>query len=49
MSVRDPGVMASRSPHRINPIGLSLVRLDRVVGDTLYLSGIDLIDGVLHV
>lgn len=39
------GTFASRSPHRPNPIGLSLARLERVDGDTLYLSGIDLIDG----
>jgi tRNA-Thr(GGU) m(6)t(6)A37 methyltransferase TsaA len=39
------GVFASRSPHRPNPIGLSLARLESVDGDTLYLSGIDLIDG----
>jgi len=39
------GVFASRSPHRPSPIGLSLARLERVEGDTLYLSGIDLVDG----
>ena len=39
------GVFASRSPHRPNPLGLSLAKLDRVEGDTLYLSGIDLING----
>jgi len=39
------GVFASRSPHRPNPLGLSLAKLVRVEGDTLYLSGIDLIDG----
>lgn len=39
------GVFASRSPHRPNPIGLSLARLEKVEGGTLYLSGIDLIEG----
>lgn len=39
------GVFASRSPHRPNPVGLSLVKLVRVEKDTLYLSGIDLVDG----
>jgi len=39
------GVFASRSPHRPNPLGLSLARLEKVEGDTLYLSGIDLING----
>lgn len=39
------GVFASRSPHRPSPLGLSLTKLERVEKDTLYLSGIDLIDG----
>lgn len=39
------GVFASRSPHRPSPIGLSLAKLERVEGDTLYLSQIDLVDG----
>ncbi len=39
------GAFASRSPHRPNPLGLSLAKLERVEGDTIYLSGIDLING----
>lgn len=39
------GVFASRSPHRPNPIGLTLAKLDAIVGSTLLLSGIDLLDG----
>ena len=39
------GLFACRTPHRPNPIGLSLVRLERVEGDTLYFMGADLIDG----
>lgn len=39
------GVFATRSPHRPCPLGLSLVRVDRVSGDTVYVSGIDVIDG----
>lgn len=42
---RRMGVFATRSPHRPNPIGLSLVRLDAVLDDTLELSGVDLVDG----
>lgn len=38
------GVLASRSPHRPNPIGLTLARLERVEGDRIFLSGVDLID-----
>lgn len=39
------GLFASRSPHRPSPIGLSLARLVKVEGDTVHLSGIDLVDG----
>ena len=39
------GVFATRSPHRPCPIGLSLVKIDRIVKDTIYLSGVDLVDG----
>jgi len=45
---RRVGVFASRSPFRPNPIGLSLVRLERMEleqGVRLHLSGIDLLDG----
>ena len=39
------GVFASRSPHRPSPIGLSLVKIERISGDTIYFSGTDLVDG----
>lgn len=39
------GVFATRSPHRYNPIGLSIAKLDRVSGRTVHISGIDLIHG----
>ncbi|MCU7843089.1 MAG: tRNA (N6-threonylcarbamoyladenosine(37)-N6)-methyltransferase TrmO [Candidatus Thiodiazotropha sp. (ex Monitilora ramsayi)] len=43
------GVFASRSPFRPNPIGLSVVKLDRLEIDggqiRLHLSGIDLLEG----
>ncbi len=39
------GVFASRSPHRPCPLGLTLARLERVEGNTLHLTGIDLVDG----
>lgn len=45
---RKVGVFASRSPFRPNPLGLSLVKLERVVTSGrigLELSGIDLLDG----
>jgi tRNA-Thr(GGU) m(6)t(6)A37 methyltransferase TsaA len=39
------GVFATRSPHRPNPIGLSLVELVKIEGDTLFFAGADLVDG----
>lgn len=39
------GVLASRSPHHPNPIGLTLAKLDKVEKDILHLSGVDLVDG----
>lgn len=39
------GVLATRSPHRPNSIGLSAVELIRVEGRTLQLRGVDLLDG----
>ncbi|MCX5796741.1 MAG: tRNA (N6-threonylcarbamoyladenosine(37)-N6)-methyltransferase TrmO [Elusimicrobia bacterium] len=39
------GVFASRSPHRPSAIGLTLARLKAVEGDTLYLEGMDLVNG----
>ena len=39
------GVLATRSPHRPNAIGLSAVELVRVEGRTLHLRGVDLLDG----
>jgi len=39
------GLFATRTPHRPNPIGLSVVKLERIEGGTLHLSGVDLLDG----
>jgi tRNA-Thr(GGU) m(6)t(6)A37 methyltransferase TsaA len=39
------GVFASRATHRPNGIGQSVVKLDKVEPDRLWLSGIDLLDG----
>jgi tRNA-Thr(GGU) m(6)t(6)A37 methyltransferase TsaA len=39
------GVFATRATHRPNGIGQSVVRLDKVEGARLWLSGIDLLDG----
>ncbi len=39
------GVFATRSPNRPNPIGLSLLKLDKIENGELYVSGIDMRDG----
>lgn len=39
------GVLATRSPHRPNPIGLTTARLERVEGRTLHVRELDLLDG----
>jgi len=39
------GVFATRSPHRPNPIGLSLVKMERIKDGCIYVSGPDLVDG----
>jgi tRNA-Thr(GGU) m(6)t(6)A37 methyltransferase TsaA len=45
MDVKPRGVFATRAPARPNPIGMSVVRLLRVEGGTLYVSGVDILDG----
>jgi tRNA (adenine37-N6)-methyltransferase len=39
------GVFATRSPHRPNPIGMSVVELLGVEGLTLHVRGLDMLDG----
>ncbi len=39
------GVFATRSPHRPNPIGLSLLKLESVQSDHIVVSGLDLVEG----
>ncbi|MFH1154262.1 MAG: tRNA (N6-threonylcarbamoyladenosine(37)-N6)-methyltransferase TrmO [Pseudomonadota bacterium] len=38
------GVFATRAPKRPNQIGISILRLDRVEGDTLHVGEIDIVD-----
>ena len=42
---REHGVFSTRSPHRPNPIGLSIVRLESIENKILNISGVDMIDG----
>lgn len=39
------GLFATRSPNRPNPIGMSVVRLIRREGATLYVADMDILDG----
>lgn len=39
------GVFASRATHRPNPIGQSVVKLDKIENGQLHISGLDLLDG----
>ena len=41
---RKIGILASRTPHRPNPIGLSLVRITQIKGNFIEVEGGDLID-----
>ncbi len=42
---REHGVFATRAPRRPNSIGISVVRLDRIEGNVLHVSGLDIVDG----
>jgi tRNA-Thr(GGU) m(6)t(6)A37 methyltransferase TsaA len=44
-SERKRGVLSTRSPHRPNPIGLSVLRLVKVEGLVLHVEDLDLVDG----
>jgi tRNA-Thr(GGU) m(6)t(6)A37 methyltransferase TsaA len=39
------GLFATRAPRRPNPIGLSVVRLDRIEGGLLHVRNVDILDG----
>jgi len=39
------GVFATRSPHRPNPLGLSLCEIFKIENNKIYLYGVDLVDG----
>lgn len=44
-SEKKRGVFATRSPHRPNPIALSVMELVRIEGTVLHVRGVDLLDG----
>ena len=37
-------MFSTRSPHRPNPVGLTLAKIESIEGDTLHLCGLDLLD-----
>jgi tRNA-Thr(GGU) m(6)t(6)A37 methyltransferase TsaA len=39
------GLFATRAPKRPNPIGLSIVRLDRIASGVLHIRNVDILDG----
>jgi tRNA-Thr(GGU) m(6)t(6)A37 methyltransferase TsaA len=39
------GLFATRAPRRPSPIGISVVRLDRIEGNRLHIRDIDIVDG----
>jgi len=39
------GLFATRAPRRPNPIGLSVVQLDRIENGTLHIRNVDMLDG----
>ena len=45
LSGEKKGLFSTRTPHRPNPIGLSLCKIDSIEHDTVFLSGVDIIDG----
>ena len=45
MDNKSRGVFATRAPSRPNPIGISIVRLDKVDGNILHIKDVDIVGG----
>ncbi len=45
MDDKEHGIFSIRAPSRPNPIGISIVRLDKVEGNIIYIKDIDILDG----
>ena len=45
MDQKERGIFAIRGPSRPNPIGLSIVRLQKVEGTQLHIQDVDIVDG----
>jgi len=44
MDTTPRGLFSTRAPKRPNPIGLSVVRLEEIVGRVLHIAGVDILD-----
>jgi tRNA-Thr(GGU) m(6)t(6)A37 methyltransferase TsaA len=42
---KEVGLFATRSPNRYNPIGLTIARINKIEGNRIYTSGLDILDG----
>ncbi|HEY0196057.1 MAG TPA: tRNA (N6-threonylcarbamoyladenosine(37)-N6)-methyltransferase TrmO [Methanobacterium sp.] len=42
---KDHGLFATRAPKRPNPIGLSVVSLDKILDNVIHISSVDILDG----
>ena len=42
------GLFATRSPRRPNPIGLSLIKMDTIIKNKIYVSGIDIFNNTIN-
>jgi len=45
MDTQERGLFATRAPMRPNPIGLSIVQLDRIESGILHIQNVDIVDG----
>ena len=45
MDNKPRGLFATRAPNRPNPIGLSIVQLDRIENGLLHIQNVDILDG----
>ena len=45
MDINTHGIFATRSPKRPNRIGSSIIQIEKIKGNTVYVSNIDVLDG----
>lgn len=42
---KEVGLFATRSPNRLNPIGLTVARIEKIVENRIYTKGLDILNG----